>query len=292
MLLTLVVSGVANGLIYATIALGIVILIKSTGGVNFAHGDAVTVGGFLAYTVMTSTALGYFGAGVAALASAVAVGIVFYTLCRKLFEPKHAAGLLVATIGLSFVVKGACRLIWGGKGDFLSTPPVFDIPPVMLSPTAVIPGQQLVIGGGTLLILAGFALLFRYSRIGLFMRAAADNPHASDLVGIRKNSVLRFAFVLSLAVAALSGVLLAPYTLLHPDLGFPLFVKGFAAAIVGGIHSLPGAVVGGILIGAIENVAGGYVSTHLQDVSAFLIILLALTFIPGGLFGGAKRRAV
>jgi branched-chain amino acid transport system permease protein len=185
------------------------------------------------------------------------------------------------------------RIIWGGQGDYLSVPPLSTSPPIILADGAIIiPAQQLVMMTGTVAILALFAAFFRLTRIGLFMRAVADNPRAALIVGIPGSLVLCTALVLSVVIAAVAGFLLAPSTLLFPDLGFPLFTKGFAAAILGGITSLPGAIIGGLILGLVESLVAGYVSSQIQDLSAFIVIFVTLLFLPRGLFAGQRRRAV
>jgi branched-chain amino acid transport system permease protein len=293
MLSVLIASGLANGLIYALIALGIVVLAKATDAVNFAHGDLVTFGGFVSYAVIVGAGLGGGAALLAVAVVAVVVGAAIFMLLRRLFQPQHAASLLIATIGVSFVLRGAMRLIWGGQGDYLSTPPLSTMPPIVVGEGAVIiPMQQLIMVAGASIILVLFWLFFRFTQMGLFMRAVADNPRAARIIGIPGPLVLGIAFVLSVVIATVSGFLLGPSTLLYPNLGFPLFVKGFAAAVLGGIYSLPGAIVGGVALGLLESMVAGYASSQIQDLSAFIVIFLTLLLLPGGLFGGARRRTV
>lgn len=183
MLSILIASGVATGLIYAIVALGIVVLAKASEGVNFAHGDFGTIGGFIAYTVVLKTSLGYPGAIIVAISTAAFFAVVFYSFSSRLFEPSRSAALLVSTIGLSFILKGICRVIWGGEGDFLSVPPITSIPNFVLVGDIAIPSQSAVTAIGATAILVAFVLLFRYSRLGLFMRAVADNHRAARLLG-------------------------------------------------------------------------------------------------------------
>lgn len=293
MLSILVVSGLANGLLYALIALGIVILAKASGAVNFAHGDLATLGAFLTYTITVAAAFGGEVALLAVIIAAVVVGAVIFGVLRRLLEPQYSASLLIATIGVSFVCRGCMRFIWGGKGDYLAVPPLTTQPPLIFADGAIIlPSQQLVIMAGAAIILILFSLFFRYTRIGLFMRAVADNPRAAHIVGIPGKLVLCAAFILSIGAAMVAGALLAPTTLVYPDLGFPLFIKGFAAATLGGIASLPGAVVGGLLIGLLESMVGGYISTHLQELSTYIVIFCTLLFLPAGLFATKRKREV
>jgi branched-chain amino acid transport system permease protein len=194
-------------------------------------------------------------------------------------------------IGLSFVLKGVARWLWGGKGDYLSFPPLVSPTPISFGGIMVM-SQQLVVLGAACLVMAAFAVFFKFTRAGRFMQATADNPKAAKLVGLRTDRVYMYTFAVGSAVAAAAAVLMAPLTLLYPDIGFALFIKAFAAAVLGGLTSIPGAVVGGFLIGIIEQMAAGYIHSSLQEVAAFVVIMLVLTFIPTGLFGQRRLRKV
>lgn len=293
MISVLVASGVANGLLYGLIALGVVVLSKAANAVNFAQGDVVALGGFVAFTTLKIFGFGILATIGVVLLVALLVGCLVYVALKRLLKPEHANGLLIGSIGLSFLIKGVIRLIWGGQGDYLATPPMFSgAPLILMGGKVVIPLQYLVMTAGAIVILVVFSLFFRFSRLGLFMRSVADNARAAMIVGIPTSFVLCSAVVLSIVIAAIAGFLLAPATLLYPDMGFSLFLKGFAAAIVGGISSLPGAIVGGVLLGLVESIVSGYVSSRAQDLSAFVLIFSMLLFFPRGLFGEKKRRAV
>jgi branched-chain amino acid transport system permease protein len=152
--------------------------------------------------------------------------------------------------------------------------------------------QQLIVLVAALSVMAALFLLLRYTRAGKFMQATADNAKAARLVGLRVDRVYMYTFGVGAAVAAISAVLMAPLTLLNPDMGFALFIKGFAAAVLGGLTSLAGAVVGGLILGVAEQLSAGYIETGLQEVAAFIIILFVLIFTPNGLFGTRPSRAV
>ena len=288
----LVASGLANGLIYALMALGIVILVKGTDGINGAHGDSATLAAYVTFSVLAPLALGPGYALLGVVTVAVVFGTLAFLILGRLFRPNHATSLLIATIGLSFLVRGFIRVGWGGQGDYISVPPLTTSPPVFIGDDIIVPAAQIIVALGALAILATLILFFRFTRLGLFMRAVADNPRAALIVGIPMQFVLGAGFVLSVLVASLSGYLIAPTILIYPDLGFPLFLKGFAAAILGGLYSLPGAILGGLLVGLTESLAAGYVSTRIQDVAAFVIIFVTLAIIPDGLLGVRRRRAV
>jgi branched-chain amino acid transport system permease protein len=150
--------------------------------------------------------------------------------------------------------------------------------------------QQLVVTGGALLVMGVFALFFRLTTIGRAMQATADNPRAARLVGIRVEHVHMLAFAVGAAIAGAGATLMAPLTLLYPDIGFGLFIKGFAAAVLGGLTSLPGALVGGLAIGITEALAAGYIHSSFLEVSAFIAIMATLVIRPRGLLGGPPPR--
>jgi branched-chain amino acid transport system permease protein len=288
----LLFSGVTTGALYALVALGIVVVFKATAIVNFAHGELFMIGGFLAYTLHVMLGVPYV------LALAVAVGLTFgvgILTDRIAFRPlmkSNMVALVLATVGFSFILKGIARTIWGGKGDYLPFPPLVGFDPIMLPFDVVIVPQQLVVLIGALLVMAVFAAFFRLTRIGKMMQATADNPKAATLVGIRTDRVYMLTFAVGGATAAAAAALMAPLTLLYPDIGFALFIKGFAAAVLGGLTSLPGAVLGGIAVGVIEALAGGYIHSSFLDVSAFVVIMVVLVLKPTGLLGGPRLRRV
>jgi branched-chain amino acid transport system permease protein len=182
-------------------------------------------------------------------------------------------------------------MIWGGKGDFIPFPPFVDAAPIRYGDMLIMP-QQFIVLGAAILIMVVFAVFLRTTRAGKWMQATADNRRAARLVGIPVERVYLYTFGVGAALACAAAVLMAPITLLFPDMGLVLFFKAFAAAIFGGLTSLPGAVVGGLLIGVIETMAAGYIDTSLQDAAAFIVIMFALIFMPNGIFGVRGIRRV
>src|SRR5579862_5439582 len=268
-------TGITTGALYALVALGITIVYKATRSVNFAHGDLFMICGFIAYTFHVMWGLPYVVSLVLAVIAGFAIGAVAE---RVVFRPLMSEGIvsiLLATIGLSFVLKGTARALWGGKGDFIPFPPVMSPQPISLAGILVTP-QQLVVFAGAIAVMLLFAVLFKFTKLGKMMQATADNAKAAKLVGIRVGRVYMYTFAVGTAVAGAAAVLMAPITLLYPDIGFVLFIKSFAAAVLGGLTSIPGAVLGGFLIGLIEALCGGYISTSLQDVSSYIVIMVVL----------------
>jgi branched-chain amino acid transport system permease protein len=198
--------------------------------------------------------------------------------------------LVLAAVGFSFVLKGAAREIWGGQGDYIPFPPLVRADPIAIGDVLIVP-QQLVVLGAAIVCMMAFTLFFNRTRWGKVLQATAENAKAASLVGIRIQRVYAFTWGVGAAVAGAAAALMAPLTLIYPDLGAVLLVKAFASAVLGGFGSLPGAVLGGVSVGIIENLAGGYLHTSLQDVSAFIVIMLVLVVRPTGLLGtrGARR---
>jgi branched-chain amino acid transport system permease protein len=269
-----------------------VVVYRATNIVNFAHGEMFMLAGFVAWTAHVPFQLPYLPSLLIAVAAAFVLGLcVYHAAFRPLMKPSDVNSILLVMIGLSFVLKGVARHLWGGKGDYLTFPPLVSPQPIEFAGIMLM-SQQLVVLGAAVLIMALLLVLFRYSRAGKFMQATADNPKAARLVGLRLDRVYMYTFGAGAAVAGISAGLMAPLTLLYPDMGFALFIKGFAAAVLGGLASIPGAIVGGLILGVAEQLAAGYIESGLQEVAAFVVIVLAMTFIPTGLFGARRARRV
>jgi branched-chain amino acid transport system permease protein len=291
MLENLVASGIVMGAFYALLALGIVIVHKATNVVNFAHGEMLMIAAFATYALHTQLGLNYGSALVIAIVAAGILGAVTFELSYRPLMKDGLVSILLAMVGLAFVLRGAARTLWGGKGDYLTLDPVLPSNPIFLGTIALVPQQLLALAGAGVAF-AGLGILFMKTQLGKSMRATADNPKAALLLGVRVDRVRLYAFMMSAAIAGLTAVLMAPLTLIYPDMGFALFVKAFAAAALGGLNSPVGAVVGGLILGVVEQLGAGYIDSSLQQISGFLVIMFTLIFLPTGLFGAtATRRA-
>jgi branched-chain amino acid transport system permease protein len=235
--------------------------------------------------------LSYPFAFIAAVAAGFLLGAITDRFAFRSLAKTDIVGLVLATVGLAFVIRGTARIIWGGKGDYLSFPPITSPEPMMIGTIMVVP-QQLVAFAGAVIILLIFSAFFRFTRIGKVMRATADNPKAATLVGISVENVYTLALGTGAAIAGAAGVLAAPLTLLYPDMGFAFFVKGFAAAVLGGLTSLSGAIVGGLLVGIVEAMAGGYIDSSMMELSPFIMIMIVLIMCPTGILSLYKERHV
>lgn len=287
MLLNLIVSGLSNGGVYALVAMGLVAVYKATTVVNFAHGEGFMVAGFLAYTLHVLVGLPYPAAIVGAVAGAALLGVATERLAFRPLLRASVVSLVLATTGFAFVLRGVARYLWGGKGTDVPFPPVFGYQAITIG-DLVVTSQHLVVLACAVTTMLAFLVFFRYTRLGLMMRATAENQRAAALVGIRIERISSITWGVGVALGGVAGVLAAPLTLLYPDMGGPLLIKAFAAALLGGLGSLLGAVIGGFSLGVIENLAGGYVHTSVIDLAPFVLIILVLLLRPTGLLG---RRA-
>jgi branched-chain amino acid transport system permease protein len=288
----LVATGLTTGAVYALIALGIVIVYRATNVVNFAHGEMFMLAGFIAWTAHVTLRFSYISSLAISVLCTFLLSLVIYAAAyRPLMRYKDLNPILLVMIGLSFVLRGVARDIWGGKGDYLTFPPLVSPEPVQFAGVMVM-SQQLVVLAAAVFVLILLLVLLRFTRAGKFMQATADNAKAARLVGLRVDRVYMYTFGVGAAVAAISAVLMAPLILLNPDMGFSLFIKGFAAAVLGGLTSVAGAIVGAVILGLTEQLAAGYIDPGLQEVAAFIVIFLVMIFIPTGLFGEKRTRRV
>ena len=287
----LLIGGLTAGSLYALIALGLVLVYKSTTIVNLALGDMLMIGGFLAFTFHVLLGVPYVPSLLLAVACGFVLGVITQRLVFRRLMNVTLLSMLLATVGLSFLLKGTGRMIWGGKGDYIPFPPLVKTAPIMVGDMLILP-QQFVVLGAAIVIMLIFGVFFETTRVGKRMQATADNMKAARLVGIRIERVYLYSFGVGSALACAAAILMAPITLLFPDMGFILFFKAFAAAIFGGLTSLRGAVVGGLFIGVVETMAAGYIHTSLQDVAAFIVIMFALIVIPNGIFGLRGMRKI
>ncbi len=282
--------GLATGSIYALVALGLVLLYRTSRVLNFAHGDLATFGAFVCFTLLTTFRLPFPEALAGALLTAAAIGASFFFLILRPARESTLLGRVVITLGLALVLNGAIIQIWGaGIHAFpfpLSDTRVYQLGSVVVSQISL---GSLLVG---LALMAALYVLIQRTRLGLAMRAVSQNLVAAQVLGIPARRIFGLTWALASALGTAAGILLAPTALLDPFMMLDPFLKGFAAAVLGGIDSMPGAAIGGLLLGAIEAVFGGYVSVRFKTTLAFGIIVAVLMVRPEGLFGRELRRRV
>ena len=286
--LQFVASGLTAGAIYALVALGFSIIFNASGAINFAQGEFVMIGGMSAVTLLA--------AGLplaAALPLAVAAAVLVALLVEKLaIEPARHAGtvtLIIITIGVSLFLRGLAQLVWG-KGVH-RLPAFSSEQPINLFGATLLP-QSLWVLGGAALAVAALGAFYGRTLLGKAMLATSYNRLAAQLVGINTRGVLFASFGLAAALGALGGVLIAPIAFTSYDAGVMLGLKGFAAAMLGGLGSFGGAVLGGLLLGLLEGLGAGFVSSAYKDAIAFVVILSVLFLLPGGLLGARRSDRV
>ena len=274
-------TGLTIGAIYALVALGFAIIYNASHVINFAQGEFVMIGG-MATVWLIQLGVPMLLAIPLAVLAAVAVGMA---LERFAIEPARGASpvtLIIITIGASILLRGLATLVWDKK---LHTLPAFSgETPIQIGGATLLP-QSLWVIGVTLVIVLLLGWFFGRTLMGKAVLATSHNPVAAQLCGINVRFVLFLSFGLSAGLGAIAGILIAPITLTSWDVGVMLGLKGFAAAILGGLGSGVGAVVGGLVLGIAESMGAGYVSSAYKDAIAFIIILAVLFFMPSGLFG-------
>jgi branched-chain amino acid transport system permease protein len=283
-----VVSGLATGCVYALIALGFVLIFKATDVVNFAQGEFVMVSGFISFTLLIRGGLPYW---LVLLVTVVASGFVGVVLERVVVRPIMDApifSIVIATIGASTVLRSSAGIIYGY--DVLPLPTLFSKDPVRLGVLTFTPMDAGVIGSSLGIMLALY-LFFTRTRTGTAMRATAQSQTAARLMGVSVKRIFALTWAISAAIGGVAGVLIAPIIYLDPNLGF-IGVKAFAGAILGGFGSIPGAIVGGMLLGVIENLSGYFFNAGIKQVSTYILLILVLVVRPAGLFGAAPIRKV
>ncbi|MCA0041995.1 branched-chain amino acid ABC transporter permease [Celeribacter litoreus] len=286
MLMQLTLGGFAQGAIYALIALSLTVVYRSTTVVNFGHGDFVMAGAFLSYVLVVLAGIAFLPAAVLAMLAMFVLGVFFSKgLIRPIRGGPHI-GLALMCISAGYILRGIARMVWGR--EVLPMPPVFDIEPIFLG-NLVITGDAVFIIGTVFVLLVVFFGLLGLTDLGKMVQAVYQSPRGARLIGLNVERFNDFSWGVGAALGALGGILVAPISLLHPDLGASFLIKGFAAMTLGGFGSLGGAVLGGILLGLAEQYAGAYIDSALIEITAYVVIVLVLFIRPHGLFG---RKAV
>jgi branched-chain amino acid transport system permease protein len=288
--LQLALSGIAIGCVYALVALGFVLIYKATETVNFAQGDLMMLGGFFAYTATAIMGWPYWAAIIFALVVMAAFGMLAERVVLRPVLGQAQFTVVMVTIGVGYVMRGVVSMMpgWGTDTYKIVTP--FAEKVVNIGGAAISLEQLMIIlmTAALCVVLFGF---FRFTRIGIAMQAASQNQLAAYYMGIPVARINTLIWGLSAAVATFAGILLAPITFVHANMGF-IGLKAFPAAVVGGFGSIPGAIAGGIIIGLVESFAGFYLPEGVKDIAAYIVVLFVLMVKPSGLFGEKLRKKV
>ncbi len=284
------VSGIAIGCVYGLVALGFVLIYKATEVVSFAQGELMMVGGFLTLTFMTYVGLSYWISVPLSFASAAALGaLINHTVLRRMIG-QPAFTIVLATFAVGILMRAVATMIpgWGTDTHGLETP--FYGKLVNLG-TAVVSADSIAVLVFTVVLVALLFAFFRYTRVGVALQAVSQNQIAAGYLGIPVNGMFSLIWGLAAGVAAVAGTLLAPIAFVHSNVGF-IGLKAFPAAVLGGFGSIPGALVGGLVIGIVEEFSGLYLPEGVKSVSAYLVLLVVLMVRPQGLFGVSLRDRV
>ena len=290
--LTNLINGLSLGSVYALIALGYTMVYGIAKMLNFAHGDVIMVGGYICFCAMSYLGLPPLVGVVLAVIGCTILGIVIERLAYKPLRGAGSLDVLITAIGVSYFLENAALLIW--KSDPKTFPNIIDLPSVSLF------DGQLTVSATTIvtivvcvLIMVALVTFTGKTRMGKAMRACSEDRGAATLMGINVNSTISLTFAIGSGLAAIAGVLMcAAYPVLTPTVGMMPGIKAFTAAVFGGIGSIPGAFLGGILLGVIETFTKAYISTQLSDAVVFAILIVVLLIKPTGLLGKVIREKV
>ncbi len=291
-LLTNIVNGLSLGSVYAIIALGYTMVYGIAKMLNFAHGDVIMVGAYVCFCAMSYLGLPPLVGVLLAIVACTVLGIVVEKLAYKPLRNAPSLDVLITAIGVSYFLENAALLIW--KSDPKTFPNIVDLPSVVLF------DGQLTISAVTIVtilccvaIAVGLTTFVNKTRMGKAMRACSEDRGAATLMGINVNSTISLTFAIGSGLAAIAGVLMcSAYPTLVPTTGLMPGLKAFVAAVVGGIGSIPGAFIGGIMLGIIEIFAKAYIGTQLADAIVFAILIVVLLIKPSGILGKTIREKV
>lgn len=286
----MIISGVATGCIYAIVALGFVLIYKASEIVNFAQGDLMMLGAFLGFSFITLLGMPFYLGLVLALACMALIGAMLDRVVLRSMAGQPVFAIVIITIGIGFVIRSVVISTpgWGTETYAIETPYSGGVTSLG---GVVISNEHLAIIAATLALVITLYLFFRFTMLGVAMQATSQNQLASYYVGVPVKSILSMIWAISAATVALVGILLAPITFVHVNMGF-IGLKAFPAAVIGGFGSLPGAVIGGLIIGVVEALAGFYLPEGFKDVAAYVLMLVVLAIRPKGLFAQSVAKKV
>ena len=283
--LSYLISGISLGSVYAIIALGYTMVYGIAKMLNFAHGDVIMVGAYISFCTTSYLGLSPLVSVLLAIVVCTVLGIVIERLAYKPLRQAPALAVLITAIGVSYFLQNAALLIWGSSSKTFSSV-VGDWSIKLFDDQLTITGVTIVTVLACVVIMIGLTLFTTKTKLGTAMRAVSEDKGAAQLMGISVNSTISLTFAIGSGLAAIAGVLLcSAYPMLMPTTGSMPGIKAFTAAVFGGIGSIPGAMVGGILLGIIEIFAKAYISTQLSDAVVFAVLIIVLLVKPDGLLG-------
>jgi branched-chain amino acid transport system permease protein len=289
-ILQTILGGIAIGCIYGLVALGFVLIFKATEVINFAQGEMMVIGAFITYTLITLWGFPYWAA---LLITTASLGLFGMLLERAVLRPligEPVFAIVMLTIGLGYFIRASVSMVpgWGTDTYGFKTP--FTDKNVTFG-ELILSWEQLSVILMTIALIVVLFAFFRFTRMGIAMRATSQNQLAAVYMGISVNKVFSLTWTISAALGGIGGILLAPITFVHMNMGF-IGLKAFPAAVLGGFGSIPGAIVGGLIIGLTESLSGVYLPIGWKDVAAWIILIAVLIFKPEGLFGIQEKKKV
>ncbi len=288
MFLDLLISGLLAGSLYALVALGLVVIFKATDVVNFAQGEIVMAGGYFGILFHNVLGQNWIVTILATLACSLVLGLLLERVANRPLMRAQSFTVIIATIGLGIILRNIARIIW--TDDVYALPPVVTARPIAQLAGVTLTAQSFFVLLSALGLVAALYGFFQ-TKLGKAMRAVQQNRTGAELVGIELPLIFALTWAVSACLAGAAGFLLAPLVGVSPAMGW-IAVKAFVAAIIGGFTSIPGTIAGGFVVGVVENMAGGYISTAMKDIVTYAILIGVLMVRPSGLFErGLTRRA-
>ena len=279
--LQFLISGISLGSIYALIALGYTMVYGIAKMLNFAHGDVIMIGAYVAYVSISTLNLSPFFAVLIAVVTCTLLGILIERVAYKPLRNSSPLTVLITAIGVSYLLQNIALLIFGSKAvNFTS---VVSLPAFEIVPGLTVTGETIAV---SVVIMAALMIFINHTKAGQAMLAVSEDRGAAQLMGVNVNGTISLTFAIGSALAAIAAVLLcSSYPVLSPYTGAMPGIKAFVAAVFGGIGSIPGAMIGGILLGVIENLSKAYISSQMSDAIVFLILIIVLLVKPTGILG-------
>ncbi|MGL5271706.1 MAG: branched-chain amino acid ABC transporter permease [Selenomonadaceae bacterium] len=290
MLLQQIINGLAQGSIYSLVGIGFALIFGVLGLVHFAHGEVYMLGAFLGFILITVFHLNVLAALLLAIVGAALLGILVEAVAFRPLRKAPDVAPMVCTLGLSVVLQNVAMIVLGS--DTKSVPDVFDgsVFPFFSAQLSV---PQIIIFVTALVLMVLLQLLLYRSKLGRAIRATAQNKDAAALMGVNINRVISATFAIGSGLGGAAGVLVGLYyNAFYPTMGFMAGLKAFVATVLGGLTSVPGAVLGGLILGVTENIGAAYISSGYRDLIAFAILILVLLIKPSGLFGRSAQGKV
>lgn len=284
-----IMSGLATGSLYALTAVAVVVVFRNTRTINVAQGDLAMIAAFLGLLLIKDYGLGYYPSLALVVLATMLLAILIERVVMRPIADSDWLTLFTATLGVFYILHGVAGWLWGR--DTKAFPVTFDPTPVEILGAVVSEGHLINMAWATAIGIVLY-LFFKFTKQGIAMRAVTDDPETAKLMGIPVRFIVMITWAMAGFLAAFAAILAAPIIYVSPQMMDEVLVKGYVAAVFGGLYSIPGAIVGALMIGVAENLAGGYIGSHFKTATAFAMIVLLLTFRPQGLFGIQKRREI